>query len=236
MQHAAAWVVSNVRRANVGSLCMLPCSLPWADSIDRLETAQRRVVALGNPVPEQSWDRLRHVCAAAAARAGAPRHCELCSATGTRTFGHLTQLRSLTVQVRGMRWVALRVGQHDSQSGLKEVMTSHCCLCDFMLAGSISGIALGQDRAQPSELCKPQHFDARRHWLSYVVSVDSGTMQVTNQTEQLMMGTAALGAFLHLTHLAVEWVGSSPGMTCWALPPSLRSFHVRVRCSFEGLS
>ena len=50
-----------------------------------------------------------------------------------------------------------------------------------------------------------------------------------------MMGRAALAAFPHLTHLAVEWVGKSGGMPCWALPASLRSFHVRVRCSPRSL-
>ncbi len=59
------------------------------------------MTARSEPLLEEFQDRLRHVRAASAVRPGAPQPCELCSATGTQPFGHLTQLRSLTVQVWG---------------------------------------------------------------------------------------------------------------------------------------
>ena len=92
--------------ATVRSLRVLPCSLLRPDSIDRLETAQRRGLTQGEPVTENTWDRHRHMRAAAAAHAGVARPCDLCSATGTRPFCHLIQLRSLTVQVRVLDPVA----------------------------------------------------------------------------------------------------------------------------------
>ena len=77
-------------------------SFPRPDGVDRLERSQWLSVARGGSVPGESRQRLETARAAAAARAhgaAAAAYCDLCRSTGTQAFSHLSQLRSLTVQV-----------------------------------------------------------------------------------------------------------------------------------------